>query len=78
MPTPHPVLPQALELRRRVWQACESEEVARGHQLHSSQLISAPVSLKRLLDESPWLHFTSECQRLWPPTAPQSVAVLDR
>jgi arylsulfatase A-like enzyme len=36
------------------------------------------VSLKRLLDESPWLHFTSECQRFWPPTAPQSVAVLDR
>jgi hypothetical protein len=32
---------------------------------------SAPVSPERLLDESPWLQFTSECQRFWAPTAPQ-------
>eukprot|EP01049_Picozoa_sp_SAG25_P000897 SAG25_NODE_33_length_20262_cov_33.203293_25_plen_101_part_00 len=25
------------------------------------------VSLKRLLDESPWLQYTSECQRFGPP-----------
>jgi hypothetical protein len=25
------------------------------------------VSPKRLLDESPWLQFTSECQRFEPP-----------
>ena len=27
----------------------------------------AKVSLQRLLDESPWLQFTSECQRFLPP-----------
>jgi hypothetical protein len=31
---------------------------------HLSQAeLDARVSLKRLLDGSPWLHFTSECQR---------------
>jgi hypothetical protein len=29
--------------------------------------LPSSVSLNRLLDESPWLQFTSECQRLWPP-----------
>jgi hypothetical protein len=33
------------------------------------------VRPKRLLDKSPWLQFTSECQR-FDPTAPQQVAVL--
>jgi|EP01047_Picozoa_sp_COSAG01_P057853 hypothetical protein len=35
--------------------------------LNTSQPGGGGVSLKRLLDESPWWQFTSECQRLSPP-----------
>jgi hypothetical protein len=38
----------------------------------------ASVSLTRLLDESPWLQFTSECRRFGPPPRLNDFAVLDR
>jgi hypothetical protein len=50
-------------LTLEVWDSdIDADDYLGGRQLHLSE-----VSLKRLLDESPWLQFTSDCQRFGPP-----------
>jgi hypothetical protein len=45
-----------------MWERLGLPEV-RAHTTRLASHLKAQVSLKRLLDESPWLQFTSECQR---------------
>jgi hypothetical protein len=54
-------VPKALRARR----VNRREEMAarRLVSMGGHRVTSLAVSLKRLLDESPWLQFTSECQR---------------
>ena len=44
--------------------ACRSALMYAAAQGH---VAAVTVSPKRLLDDSPWLQSTSECQRFWPP-----------
>ena len=47
----------AMDCARQIWHAEGVPGFYRGQ-------VPSLMSLKRLLDESPWLQFTSECQRV--------------